>query len=90
MSADTGLDHGRRIKARRIAEAIRNLGGGAHEARQLNDSDWLNADNVSRKAAKMRLTDKPPSDVTRALVIEYLERPPAHGADDPRDEDIPN
>lgn len=43
-----GLDIGRRIKARRIAEAIRKLGGGAAEAREFSESEWLMADSLSR------------------------------------------
>ena len=90
MTADSGLDIGRRKKAKRIAEAIRKLGGGAYEARRLNGTDWLNADNVSRKQTGMKLTDRPPSDVTRALVIECLSTPPAPDHGEPRDQDVPN
>lgn len=45
---DKGLDIGRRRKAARIAEAIRKLGGAAHEARQFSDDEWLMADALSR------------------------------------------
>jgi len=90
MSSDTGLDIGRRVKAKRIAAAIRSLGGGAHEARQLSDAEWLLADKLSRQQTGMGVVragkaDKPPSDVTRALVIEILSRPD----DSPRDCDVP-
>jgi hypothetical protein len=83
MGADSGLDIGRRIKARRIADTIRSLGGDAHEARQFSETEWLLYDKLSRK--RIGREDKPPSEVTRALVIEYL----AKQDDSPRDEDIP-
>jgi hypothetical protein len=79
MSTDTGLDIGRHVKARRIAAAIRSLGGGAVEARLFSDAEWLLADKLSRKQTgrgyvlQVDGKDKPPSDVTRALVIKYLE-----------------
>ena len=85
MSADTGLDIVRRIKARRIAKAIRNLGGDAAEARLLSEREWGMADAVSRG---LKVALRCPSEATRALVIEYLERP-AVPTSDPRDEDIP-
>ena len=84
MRAETGLDIGRRVKAKRIAQAIRSLGGGAYEARRLSDAEWLLADKLSRQQTGMGVVrigkeDRPPSEVTRALVIEYLEiDPPLH------------
>lgn len=87
MTHDTGLDIGRRVKARRIAAAIRSLDGTAADARKLTDAEWLLADKLSRRQTGMGYVrvgrqDSPPSEVTRALVIEYLES-------DPRDEDVP-
>ena len=95
MSADTGLDIGRAIKARRIADAIRSLGGGAHEARLLSDSDWINAAKLGAQQTGRGYPKRGEtwhvSEVTRALVIEYLEWPTAPGVDSgqPRDEDAP-
>ena len=95
MSGNTGLDIGRRIKARRIADAIRSLGGGAHEARQFSDSDWLNAAKLSAQQTGRGYPKRGEtwhvSEVTRALVIEYLSRPEAPEADSgpARDEDAP-
>ena len=93
MSA--GLDIGRRVKARRIAEAIRSLGGGAHEARQFSDNEWIMAAKLSAQQTG-RGYPKPGeqwhvSDVTRALVIEILSRPEAPEVDEcpARDEDVP-
>ena len=85
----SGLDVGRKIKAKRIAQAIRSLGGGAYEARRLTDAEWLLADKLSRQQTGMGVVrigkeDRPPSEVTRALVIEYLEIDPPL-----RDEDAP-
>ncbi len=95
--SDTGLQIGRRIKARRIAEAIRALGGGEHEARQFSDHEWLLADQVSRQRTgrghpRRGQPDHPPSPETRALVLEYLSQPEAPTVDpgEPRDEDVPN
>ena len=102
MSADSGLDIGRRVKARRIAAAIRSLDGTAADARRMIELDWLHADMLSVQQTghggpKRGQAWKPPSDVTRALVIEYLERGDAEAAGcggvadpgDPRDEDAP-
>jgi len=91
VSAESGLDIGRRVKAKRIAAAIRSLGGTADDARRLTEADWLNADRLSvlqtgHGGPKRGQPWKPPSDVIRALVIEYLERAEA---DQPRDEDAP-
>ena len=113
--SDSGLDIGRRVKAKRIAAAIRSLGGGPAEAKALSDAEWLLADALSLARpcpacrgkglifrphlgketeclachgsgkAPGRAPAKPPSEVTRALVIEYLSRP----EDAPRDEDVP-
>jgi len=80
--SDTGLDIGRAVKAKRIAAAIRSLGGGANEARQLSDAEWLLADKLSRGG---KAPAKSPSPETRALVIEILSRPD----DNPRDCDVP-
>ena len=44
---DTGLDIGRRVKARRIADAIRSLKGGAHEAQQFSEGEWVMAAKLS-------------------------------------------
>jgi hypothetical protein len=107
-SKEAGLDIGRRVKARRIAAAIRSLGGGAHEARQFSNAEWTMADTLSRTKPCARchgtgvtfgqwcrpckgsgkiapMPERPPSEVTRALVIEYLSRPD----DAPRDCDVP-
>ena len=95
MSADTGLDIGRRLKARRIADAIRSLGGGAHEARLLSDSDWINAAKLGAQQTGRGYPKRGEqwhvSDVTRALVIEILERPTAPEVEEcpARDEDVP-
>jgi hypothetical protein len=48
MTADSGLDIGRRVKAKRIAEAVRKLGGTPDDARQFSDDEWLMADSLSR------------------------------------------
>ena len=82
MSED-GLQIGRRIKAKRIAAAIRNLGGSASDARAMSPQEWRMADAVSR-GLTCEVT-KTPSPETRALVIEYLSQPD----DSPRDEDVP-
>jgi len=115
--SDTGLNIGRRVKARRIAEAIRSLGGTATDARRLTDAEWCLADSLSRAKdcgtckgdGKLPAVSavpcphcggnkkiavpvaKAPSDVTRALVIDYLSRPepPWIDAGEPRDEDAP-
>ena len=90
MISDTGLDIGRRVKSKRIAAAIRSLGGTADDARKFTDVDWLNADKLSVQQAghsgsKRGQEWRAPSDVTRALVLEILSR----SDDAPRDEDIP-
>jgi hypothetical protein len=90
VTTNSGLDIGRRVKAKRIAEAIRSLGGTADDARKLTEADWLNADKLSVQQTghggpKRGQAWQTPSDVTRALVIEYLARPD----DQPRDEDVP-
>jgi hypothetical protein len=90
MSAESGLDIGRRVKAKRIAAALRSLGGTADDARKLNEVDWIHADMLSVQQTghggpKRGKQWQAPSAVTRALVIEYLSRPD----DQPRDEDIP-
>jgi hypothetical protein len=89
MSAETGLDIGRRVKALRISEAIRSLGGGAHEARQFSDAEWVMAAKLSAQRTGRGFPKRGEqwhvSDVTRALVIEYLSRPD----DSPRDCDVP-
>lgn len=87
--SDPGLDIGRRVKARRIAAAIRSLGGTAEDAARLTESEWLMADQLSRQQTGMGnprrgAAQKPPSEETRALVIAYLSQ-----YDDPRDEDVP-
>lgn len=94
MVSESGLDIGRRVKATRIAAAIRSLGGTADDARKLTESDWINAAKLSAKQTgrgyPKRGEEWHVSEVTRALVIEMLERPLAddlHGA--PRDEDAP-
>ena len=74
MSADSGFDIGRRVKARRIAAAIRSLDGTAEDARKFTAAEWQMADTLGRRQHGMKDADQPPSDVTRALVIEYLER----------------
>jgi len=96
VSADTGLDIGRRAKAKRIAAAIRSLGGTADDARRLTEADWLNADKLSvqqtgRGGPKRGQAWKAPSEVTRALVIEILDQPetPAYDPGEPRDQDVP-
>lgn len=83
----SGLDIGRRVKAKRIAAAIRSLGGTAADARKLSDAEWILADKLSRRQTGRGygVADKPPSEVTRALVIEYLSRPD----DAPRDSEVP-
>ena len=90
MSADDGLRIGRRVKARRIAAAIRRMNGSAADARWLTDSEWMLADLLSRRKDPSQpvvilATHRPPSPDTRALVIEYLSRPD----DTPRDKDDP-
>jgi hypothetical protein len=96
MSADSGLDIGRRVKARRLADALRSLGGTAADARRLSDGDWINAvklaaQQTGRGFPKRGEPWRVPSEVTRALVIEYLARPEAPAVDpgEPRDEDVP-
>ena len=95
MSADAGLDIGRRVKAKRIAEAIRSLGGTDEDARKLTETDWLNAAKLSARQTGRGYPKRGEawhvSDITRALVIEYLEWPTAPGVDSgqPRDEDAP-
>jgi hypothetical protein len=97
---DEGLQIGRRVKAKRIAEAIRSLGGTVAEAKLLSDDEWLGADQLSRKRTgmgnpKRGQPDKPPSLETRALVIEYLaQEESAQAFEEPvndcpaRDEDV--
>jgi hypothetical protein len=104
VSDDSGLDIGRRVKARRIAEAIRSLGGTAEDARKLSEPEWIMADKFSvertgRGGPKRGQPWPVPSDVTRALVIEYLARGDAiketsgccssDQLPGPRDEDVP-
>lgn len=90
-----GLDIGRRLKARRIAEAIRSLGGGAHDARQMSDSDWMNATKIAAQQTGRGFPKRGEpwhvSDVTRALVIELLSQPQAPEMPEcpARDEDCP-
>lgn len=45
---DTGLQIGRKIKARRIAAAIRSLDGTAADAAKMTDAEWTMADALSR------------------------------------------
>jgi hypothetical protein len=95
MSANTGLDIGRRSKARRIADAIRNLGGGAREARQFSDNEWIMAAKLSAQQTGRGYPKRGEqwhvSDVTRALVIETLSQPEAPEVPEcpARDEDCP-
>lgn len=91
---DTGLDIGRRVKAKRIAAAIRSLDGTADDARKLTEAEWIMADKLSvqqtgRGGPKRGEEWKVPSDVTRAYVIEILDRPATPDPGDPRDEDVP-
>ena len=89
VSVETGLDIGRRVKERRIADAIRGLGGGAHEARQFSDNEWIMAAKLSAQRTGSGYPKRGEqwhvSEVTRALVVEYLAKPD----DSPRNEDIP-
>lgn len=95
MSADAGLEIGRRVKARRIAEAIRSLGGGAHETRQFRDAEWIMAVKLSAQQTGRGFPKRGEawhvSDVTRALVIEILSRPESPEVEQcpARDEDAP-
>lgn len=96
MSVDEGLQIGRRVKAKRIAAAIRSLDGTADDARRMTESDWLNADKLSvqqtgQGGPKPGVKWLPPSPETRALVIEILSREesPEFLACPPRDEDVP-
>ena len=80
---DEGLKIGRRIKAKRIAAAIREFGGTVDDARRLTEAEWLMADKISRWKNRtvpvvIGPNDRPPSMETRALVIAEL-------ASDPRD-----
>jgi hypothetical protein len=81
MSADEGLQIGRRKKAKRIAAALRNLGATADHARQLSDGEWVMAADLAIADPKRRM-HKQPSAETRSLVIAELES-------DPKDEDVP-
>jgi len=88
------LISGRRVKARRLAEAIRELKGGADEARQFSDHEWNMAARLSAQLTGRGYPKRGEqwhvSDVTRALVIEYLSRPEAPEVDEcpARDEDV--
>ena len=77
MTAGNGLDIARRVKALRIALAIRKLGGGAHEARQFSDSDWINAAKLSAQQTGRGYPKRGEtwhvSEVTRALVEDDIE-----------------
>lgn len=90
----TGLDIGRRVKAKRIAAALASLGADSDIARKLSPAEWIMADKLSvqqtgRGGPKRGEEWKVPSEVTRAYVIEILDRPAAPHPGDPRDEDIP-
>ena len=79
MSVDEGLQIGRRIKARRLAEAVVKLGGGQSDVARLSDAEWTLLDFLSRGK---RLPYRPVSPETRAMVVEIL-------AQWPKDEDAP-
>lgn len=56
--SDTGLDVGRRMKARRIADQARKIAGGSGAAvvecvRKLTDGEWKALDILSRIDARM-------------------------------------
>ena len=79
MTTDDGLQIGRRIKARRLAETVVKLGGVQSDVARLSDAEWSDLDFVSRG---LKLPKRPVSPETRALVAEIL-------AQWPRDEDAP-
>jgi len=81
MSADEGLQIGRRVKARRIAVQISQLAGGVANVPHITDAEWMDLDYLSRGK---KLPKRPVSPETRALVLEYLAR-----EDWPKDEDAP-
>lgn len=57
---------GRRKKALALVAVIAQLGGGATQARAMNEEDWENA-------AKLAKLKRMPSPETRQMVIEALE-----------------
>ena len=80
MSADEGLQIGRRKKARRLAEQVVSLGGGQSDVARLSDAEWTDLDWLSRDRKDPK---RPVSPETRALVVEILARWP-------KDEEAPD
>jgi hypothetical protein len=81
MSADEGLQIGRRKKAKRIADALRSIGVRATGVRKFGDGEWTNICAIAFRYPPAK-SFKLPSAETRALVIAELES-------DPKDEDVP-
>lgn len=78
MSADEGLQIGRRIKARRIAAQISGLmpeGVSVESVEKITDQEWMDLDYLSRGG---RLPKRAVSPETRALVMEYLAQWPRY------------